>query len=81
MLVNDYEAVVVTSDGTFRAFPVTKTKICIVEDGVPGVIDFLDALPGQCEPREITPLLLTYIFERYRGLSIVSATLGRRKFG
>jgi hypothetical protein len=78
-MIGIYEAVVVTSDGTYRAAPVSPTLICITEDGVEGVTDFIEVEEAQTAPECLTPTLVAYGFERLRGLSIVTATLTRRK--
>jgi len=74
-----YEAIVVTTDGTYRAFPVGPGIICITEDGVEGVTDFVEVEEVQTSAEALTPFLVAYVFERLRGLSIVTATLSRRK--
>lgn len=74
-----YEAVVVTSDGTFRAFPVSSDVICITEDGAERVTDFVEVYEIQTAAEALTPFLVEYVYERLRGLSIVSATLSRRQ--
>lgn len=74
-----YEAVVVTNDGTYRAFPVSETLLCVTEDGVEGIIDFIDVEQAGTAPENLVPQLLAYTFERLRGLDVISATLTRRK--
>jgi hypothetical protein len=77
-----YEAVVVTSDGTYRAYPLTPTLICVLEDGKDGILDTIE-LPEDCAlasaPDNLTQTLLFYLFEMVRGLDIITATLRRRR--
>ena len=77
-----YEAVVVTSDGTYRAYPLTPTLICVIEDGKEGILDTIelpDDLALASAPDNLTQTLLFYLFEMVRGLDIITATLRRRR--
>lgn len=77
-----YEAIVQTDDGgTYRAFQVSPARICITEDGVEGIMDYVD-LPLEYQDMDpetsLVPTLIAYTYEMKRGLSIVSAKLRRR---
>ena len=76
-----YEAVVVTNDGTFRAYPVSPTLICVTEDGVEGLFDTIELGDGNTlasAPENLTTTLLVYLYEMVRGLDVISATLSNR---
>ena len=76
-----YEAVVVTTDATYRASAVTPMAVAVTQDGVDGVIDYitLDEINASNAWPENLPVLLTWwTFEHQRGYEIISATLSRR---
>jgi hypothetical protein len=75
---NIYEAVVVTTDGTFRAFPVGPGLVCITEDGRHDIIGVIEVEQAQTAPEALAPALIGYIYEHVRGLDILTATLSRR---
>ena len=79
---HNYEAVVVTSDGTYRAFPVAPNLICVVEDGREGLLDTIELDEGialAAAPENLTQTLLFYLFEMVRGVDIITATLRSRR--
>lgn len=77
-----YEAIVQTDGGgTFRAFQMSPSTVCISEDGVDGIIDYIElpaAYQAMSAPEQLVPTLVAYIYEMRRGLSILSAKLRRR---
>ena len=73
-----YEAEVTTDDGTFRAFRVTSTAICVTQDGHNGVIDYIwldetDQL--ETAPENLVQILIEWIFEIQRGITVLTGTL------
>jgi hypothetical protein len=79
MMMN-YEAVVTTTDGTFRAFLVSDTQVCVTEDGI-GLVDSLDLTKDDTpfySPEQLASVLIWYVYERQRGLSIETVSLHLR---
>jgi hypothetical protein len=76
-----YEAAVLTTGGTFRAYNITEQIICVTEDGTDGVIDFIhkDGTDGTiAAPETLVPTLVGWLWEMRRGLDIITATLTSR---
>jgi hypothetical protein len=78
-----YEAIIVTSDGTFRGHLIDQDTIAISEDGVEGTLDFLtfDQSLGSISssPECLTVALTWWIYEHMRGLEIYSTSLVSRR--
>ncbi len=77
-----YEAVVVTDDGTYRAYRLTEASVCVTEDGTDGIVDVihLDEIEAALwAPETLIPTLISWIYEMRRGLGIVSANLASRR--
>jgi hypothetical protein len=78
-----YEAIIVTSDGTFRSHLVDHDTIAISEDGVEGTLDFLTFDDGigsvSSSPEYLTIALRWWIYEHMRGLEVVSTALVSRR--
>ena len=76
-----YEAIVRTHDGTYHAYQVSPSTVCITEDGIDGIVDHLQ-LPPRYQairgPEELVPILIAWTYEMRRGETIVSAKLRRR---
>jgi len=77
-MVGFYEAVVTTSDGVYRAYPVSDDRVCVFEDGVAGIADYInlneldEALRA---PEYLVQLLIWWVYEHARGLQIETAVL------
>jgi hypothetical protein len=73
-----YEAVVITTDGTYRAYLFNGFEICVLEDGVPGVTDRLEmsSLDGYINSAEmLVQTLIDWIHEYRRGAEVLEAKL------
>jgi hypothetical protein len=80
-MLQNYEAVVVTTDGTYRAYHAAETVICVTEDGIEGIIDFIyqdENEPVQGAPEMLVTVLIAWVYEMRRGLNLVSASLHAR---
>lgn len=79
----EYEAIIVTSDGTFRAHMIDQDTIAISEDAMEGTLDFLtfdDSLGSMGSSTEYLTVALTWwIYEHVRGLEIYSTSLVSRR--
>lgn len=76
-----YEAIAETSDGTYKAVQFGEGVICILEEGVEGVVDFVpQPVTETTSPESLLPALVGWIYEMRRGLEIKSAGLTRRDF-
>lgn len=76
-----YEAIVTTTDGTFRAFQFGRGTICVIEDGLDGIVDYIqpdENVQALSSPESMLPVLISWVFEMRRGLEITNATLSRR---
>jgi len=76
-----YEAVVVTSDATYRATAVGPLAVAITEDGVEGVTDLIqldETNAANASPENLPVLLTWWVYEYRRGYEVISATLSRR---
>ena len=76
-----YEAAVLTTGGTFRAYNIAETVICVTEDGAEGIIDFIHQADHDAvlsAPEMLIPLLTTWLYEMRRGLDIITASLTSR---
>lgn len=76
-MIRNYEAVVVTTDSTFRA-AANQIGIEIREDGIPGItaqIDLDEIEFATLSPEGLMQKLIIYVYEFERGLDILSATL------
>jgi hypothetical protein len=76
-----YEAAVLTTGGTFRAYNIAETVICVTEDGTEGITDFIhhaihDTALGA--PEMLIPLLTDWIYEMRRGVDVITASLTSR---
>lgn len=74
-----YQAIIVTSDGTFRGHLFDQDTIAISEDGVEGTLDFLtfDESLGSISssPEHLAVALTWWLYEHVRGLEIYSTSL------
>jgi membrane protease subunit (stomatin/prohibitin family) len=73
-----YEAVVVTSDGTYRAYVFAKTEVFVLEDDLPGIADRFEVADyggNASYPESLLDALMAWIQENRRGLSVLEARL------
>jgi hypothetical protein len=76
-----YEAIVRTRDGTYHAYQVSPSTVCVTEDGIDGIVDQLQLPPSFqaiTGPEELVPILIAWTYEMRRGETIISAKLRRR---
>lgn len=76
-----YEARVDTDCGTFRAQLFGASTICVTEDGVNGIVDYIlidTSDPTATSPEALLPALLYWVTEMVRGSTTLAATLTRR---
>jgi len=76
-----YEAAVLTTGGTFRAYNIAETVICVTEDDTEGITDFIhqkDHDTALGDPEMLIPLLTAWLYEMRRGLDIITASLTSR---
>jgi hypothetical protein len=74
----NYEGVVETTGGTFRISLVTSSMLAIREDGVDGVVDFinLDEIERALwAPETLVSMLLSWIYEMRRSHEVISLRL------
>lgn len=77
-----YEARVETDCGTYRAFLFGTSTICVTEDGVDGVVDYMPVVTGDptaTSPEALVPALLYWVCEMVRGATPFTAVLTRRE--
>jgi hypothetical protein len=75
---NFYEAVVRTTDGTFRASPGLGGLVYVTEDGVSGLAGSMDVglmSLSWANRDNCLQLLISWVYEMRRGLEILDATL------
>lgn len=80
-MTHDYEAVVVTDDGTFRASTPDLKSIAITEDGVAGVMEYIHLHPEETNaatPANLPITLKYWVLENRRGIAIFNSYLNRR---
>lgn len=80
-MANIYEAVVETSDGTFRANVTDPQTIAITEDGVDGIVDVLHLHPMEtaaASPANLPITLKWWVLENVRGIDVLNSYLYRR---
>lgn len=76
-----YEAVVETTDGTFRAKATDPQTIAITEDGLDGIIDILHLHPSETSaawPENLPITLKWWVLENVRGIGVVNSYLNHR---
>jgi hypothetical protein len=77
-----YQAVVMTNDGTtYRAMMTGPRTIAVIEDGLDGLadlIEFSDDDRTSLVPEGLPAILVEWIYEMRRGLSITNVTLSLR---
>lgn len=77
-----YQAVVVTNDGTtFRAVLTGPRTVAVVEDGLDGLADLIEFPEddrSSLVPEGLPNILIDWIYEMRRGLSISNITLSLR---
>jgi hypothetical protein len=66
-MLQNYEAVVVTTDGTYRAYHAAETVICVTEDGIEGIIDFI--YQDENEPVQGAPEMLVTVLIAWASIS------------
>lgn len=77
----NFEAIITTSEATYRACAITPDAIAVTEDGVDGICDYikLDSQQGSsASPEYLTVALRWWIYEHVRGIEILDTRLGRR---
>jgi len=78
---SDYEAVVRTDGGIYRAFLLSPSTVCITDDGIEGIVDHLELTPEyRAMPADqmLIPTLIYWIYEMRRGEDITGTKLRRR---
>lgn len=78
---SDFEAIVRTDYGIYRAFLLTPSTVYVTQDGIEGIIDHLQLTPEyQAMPAEkmLIPALIYWIYEMRRGEDITGTKLRRR---
>lgn len=77
-----YQAVVLTNDGTtYRAIMTGPRTVAVIEDGLDGLADlikFPDQDRSSLVPERLPSILIEWIYEMRRGLSIANVTLSLR---
>ena len=76
-----YEAQAVTEGGTYRAYAMIDDTIAITEDGVDGIIDFVQLdpnAPANNAPEYMLQVLISWVCEFRRGEQLLKAVLSRR---
>ena len=77
-----FEAIIETDGGTYRAYQISPDAFCVVEDGVEGLADFVTVDPDNrvaLAPENLVSTLTSWIYEMRRGLTILESTLQRRR--
>lgn len=80
MTIN-YEAVIVTTGGTFRAAAASRRLITVTEDGQVGVRDYIELGEDENEagaPERLAATLTWWIYEHVRGVDVTSIELATR---
>jgi hypothetical protein len=74
----NYEGVAETTGGTFRISRVASSLLAIREDGVDGVVDFInldDIESALWAPETLISMLLSWIYEMRRSHEVISLHL------
>ena len=77
-----YEALAETTGGIYHALMLADETVAILEDGVPGIVDFL---PGKhsdgtrASPESLVRDLVWWIYEMRRGEEVLTASLHLRR--
>jgi hypothetical protein len=77
-MTHNYEAVVVTNDGIYRASTPDSRTIAITEDGVEGVIEYIHLHPEETSasaPASLPITLKWWVLENRRGIAILNSYL------